>query len=136
MEITGKVIELLSRREVKRKDGSKDGSWGFVLEYMDGEYVRRGVFSVFGDERWQKFGLVVDGRYQVGYNLDARSWQGRWFNDLSVWRVSRLDGQQAAAPAPAANAGTTAENAPSAPAPTSAPAGDNGGQEDSDNLPF
>lgn len=124
MEITGKVIELLSRREVTRKDGSKDGSWGFVLEYMDGEYVRRGVFSVFGDERWQKFGLVVDGRYQVGYNLDARSWQGRWFNDLSVWRVSRLDVANKAAADDNGNVQQTA-------------AGDNGGgTTEKSGLPF
>lgn len=124
MEITGKVIELLSRREVTRKDGSKDGSWGFVLEYMDGEYVRRGVFSVFGDERWQKFGLVVDGRYQVGYNLDARSWQGRWFNDLSVWRVSRLD--------VANNKGAAADNCNV----QQSAAGDNGGGAEKSDLPF
>ena len=124
MEITGKVIELLSRREVTRKDGSKDGSCGFVLEYMDGEYVRRGVFSVFGDERWQKFGLVVDGRYQVSYNLDARSWQGRWFNDLGVWRVSRLD---------VANKGAAGDNNGNV---QQSATGDNGGGAEKSDLPF
>lgn len=136
MEIQGKVIAILEpQRFVSQKNGNEYVTTVFVIE-TPGQYPKKVAMKVMGEDKFKQMGIVMGGTYNVSFDLESREWKGKWFTECQAWRAVRMDGQQAAAPAPAANAGTTTGNAPSAPAPTSAPADDNGGQEDSDNLPF
>lgn len=108
MEITGKVIKVLGVQEFTSKKPEKQGvvykRFSFVLETV-GQYPKKTVFTVMGEDRWKQMGIVVGGEYQVSFDIDAREWQGRWFNDLSAWRAVRVDNnggqqQQTQAPAP------------------------------------
>ena len=75
---------------------------------------------------------------RVSFDIDAREYQGRWYNSIRAWNVDRniVDPMMQPAAAPAID--TTPFGAP-APMPTSAPAVDSapfastGGDED---LPF
>lgn len=136
MEISGTVIKILGTQKfVSQKNGNEYVKNTFVIE-TQGNYPKKIAFSVMGAEKFAQMSIQVGRAYNVQFDIESREWQERWFTECQAWRAVRMDGQQAAAPAPAANAGTTTGNAPSAPAPTSAAADDNGGQEDSDNLPF
>lgn len=137
MEIAVKIIKVLEPQSfVSQKNGNTYVSTIFVGETTNGQYSKKIAFKVMGEDKFAQMGIVMGGTYNVSFDVESREWQGKWFTECQAWRAVRMDGQQAAAPAPAANAGTTTGNAPSAPAPTSVPADDNGGQEDSDNLPF
>ena len=68
----------------------------FILEYQDGNYPAEVCFTSFGNDK-----VAELDRYQVGdqvkvsFNLRAREFNGRWYNDVRVWRISPA-GQAAA----------------------------------------
>ena len=76
-------------------------------------------------------------KYQVGdavkvaFNLKSREYNGRWYNDLQIWRISPAGAAQAA-PAPAAPA-SEAPAYQQAPAPS---LDDLPGEDPADDLPF
>ena len=71
----------------------------YVIE-VPGQYPKRCVFSIFGEDRIKQFAIHNGETITVQFDIDAREYQGRWFNEIRAYNVIR--GQQAAAPAPAA----------------------------------
>ena len=47
-----------------------------------------------GGEKFKAMGIVVGGTYNVFFDVDAREYKGRWYNEIQAWRAMRLDGQQ------------------------------------------
>lgn len=141
MEIQGKVVAVLNPQSyTSQKNGNTYVTNQFVIE-TQGQYPKKVAFKVMGEDKFKQMGIVMGGIYNVSFDVESREWQGKWFTECQAWRAVRMDGQQqAAAPAPAANAGTTTGNAPSAPAPTSAPAAspmpETTGDTPADDLPF
>ena len=87
MEITGKIIFALERRAGKSaRTGNDWASQSYVLETHD-QYPRRMVFDVFGDDKIQQFNLQPGQELTVSFDIDAREYQGRWFNSIRAWRV-------------------------------------------------
>ena len=139
MEITGKITHALEMRSgTARTTGNPWMSQSFVIETHD-QYPRRCVFDVFGDDRLKEFNIQVGEELTVSFDLDAREYQGRWFNSVRAWKVERVapgapQGQPAAAASAPAQPGYTAPApaaAPAAPGMPAAPAG-----ESADDLPF
>ena len=128
-----------------RSGTSARGEWtaqDFVLETHD-TYPKKMVFSVFGADRLQRFGIQVGQEVNVSFDIDAHEYNGRWFNSIRAWKVDR-NLQAAAQPgapvapdapfaaAPAAQAPfPPASAAPAAPSASPLPAADAG-----DDLPF
>lgn len=91
MELVGKVISILD----PQSGVSSKGEWwrgGFVIETNE-QYPKKCVFTVFGKEKWDKMGIVVGATYNVSFDIDAREFNGRWFNDVQAWFTKRLDEQ-------------------------------------------
>ena len=88
LEIEGRIRQKLA----KQSGQSAKGSWtkqDFVLEYQDGNFPAEVCFTAFGNDK------VADlDKYQVGdpvkvaFNLRAREYNGRWYNDVRVWRIT------------------------------------------------
>ena len=86
MELQGKIILALP----ERTGTSARGDWKvqeFVLETLDAQYPRRMVFSVFGEERLQRFNIQVGQDVNVSFDIDAHEYQGRWFNSIRAFDV-------------------------------------------------
>lgn len=134
MEITGKIIAALEARGgVSQRTGNTWKSQEFVLETHD-QYPRHCVFRVFGEDRLRDFNIQVGEELTVSFDIDAHEYQGRWYNDVSAWRVSRQT--DAAAPqnaVPGVAAQPVASTAAPAPASVAAPAEPEG---TADDLPF
>lgn len=131
MEISGKIIQALEVRSGEsQRTGNKWMSQSFVIETHD-QYPRRCVFDVFGEDRLRDFNIQVGEELTVSFDLDAREYNGRWFNSVRAWKVERV--APGAAPAPAYTAPApstpTGDAYPQAPAPAPAPNG-------ADDLPF
>lgn len=124
---------------------SARGAWAkqeFILEFPDGNFTAQACFTAWGQEKVAELDKYQVGDHiKVSFNLKSREYNGRWYNDLQVWRLAPAG---AAAPAAAAQPGQSAPSFPAAsgapapadeaPAPTldDMPAGD--GSED--DLPF
>lgn len=124
---------------------SARGQWAkqeFILEFPDGNFTAQACFTAWGQDKVAELDKYqVGDRIKVSFNLKAREYNGRWYNDLQIWRLAPA-GQAAAAPsAPAQPAYPQAPAAPvsappafeAAPAPT---LDDMPGDESSDDLPF
>ena len=95
LEIEGRIKQKLSRQSGQ----SARGAWEkqeFILEYQDGNSPADVMVTAFGSDK------VADlDRYQVGdavkvsFNLRAREYNGRWYNDVRLWKIAPA-GQNAA----------------------------------------
>lgn len=131
MEITGKIIVACEPRGgVSQRTGNNWKMQEFVIETHE-QYPKKCMFSVFGEDRLRDFNIQVGDELTVSFDIDAREYNGRWYNDLRAWRVVRVDPNAvAAAAAPAAVAAPSAVPAPNAAAAPAASA------STEDDLPF
>ena len=135
MELTGKIIAVLPERGgVSQRSGSEWKVQEFVLETINEQYPRKMVFEVFGADRLANFAIKGGEVMTVSFDIDAREYNGRWYNQIRAWKVDR---NVAAAPAEAA-----APQAPAYAAPAAAPQAPQydtpqaPGQGSVDDLPF
>ncbi len=125
MEITGKIIAVLPERGgVSQRSGSEWKLQPYVLETQE-NYPRKMYFEVFGADKIAQFNIQVGDTLTVSFDIDAREFNGRWYNSIRAWKVER-----AAAP----GAAPVPEAAPFPPA-SAAPAGFAAG-DSADDLPF
>ena len=89
MELTGRIIAVL---EAKSGTSSKTGNpWmmqGYVIE-VPGQYPRRCMFSVFGEDRIKQLNIQNGEDLTVQFDIDAREYNGRWYNDFRAYNVIR-----------------------------------------------
>ena len=124
MELSGKIIAVLEPRSGVSKTGNNWKVQEYVLETHD-QYPRRMCFDVFGEDKINNFNIQIGEELNVSFDIDAREWQGRWFNSIRAWKVDRVNA--AAAQMPPQTAPFPPMNA--APADFSA-------SNDNDDLPF
>ena len=97
MELTGKIIAVLPERSgVSPRTGNEWKMASYVLETTD-QYPRKMVFEIFGADRISQFAIQLGETMTVSFDIDAREYQGRWFNSIRAWKVDR---NVNAAPAP------------------------------------
>ena len=121
MEITGKIIAVMDKRSGQSaRTGANWATQDYVLETINEQYPKRCLFNVFGEDKINEFNLQVGSVVTVSFDINAREYNGRWYNDVRAWRVVPYQAQQpVAAPAPAAPfdiPAPTAADIPQAPA--------------------
>ena len=101
MEIQGKVIAVLP----ERSGVSARGEWKsqtYVIETQE-QYPKKMAFDVFGADRIASFGIQFGEVINVSFDIDAHEYQGRYFNQIRAWNVTKVS-QQAAQQAMASSA--------------------------------
>lgn len=94
MEIQGKVIAVLP----ERSGVSARGEWKsqtYVIETQE-QYPKKMAFDVFGADRIANFGIQFGEVISVSFDIDAHEYQGRYFNQIRAWNVTKVS-QQATA---------------------------------------
>lgn len=116
LEIEGTLAQKLP----VASGSSARGPWEkqeFVLEFPDGNFTAKACFTAWGQDKVQELARYqVGDKVKVSFNLKSREYNGRWYNDLQMWRMAP-SGAQPAAPATA-----PAQPAPQAPVYPQAPA--------------
>lgn len=142
MEIEGKIIAVLPAREgVSSRTGSPWMTQDYVLETHD-QYPRRCCFNVFGSDKIQSFNIQIGEELRVSFDIDAREYQGRWFNSIRAWKVERIDPNAVQNAAPNAQFAQPApvqpvvNASPEAPAPAASPFPQQPNDGSEDDLPF
>ena len=137
LEIEGTLAQKLP----VQSGSSARGPWTkqeFILEFPDGNFTAKACFLAWGQEKVQDLGKYqVGDKVKVSFNLKSREYNGRWYNDLQIWKIAPAGAPAPSAPAQPAPQARPAAQAPAwqqAPAPTleDMPA-DSDGAED---LPF
>jgi hypothetical protein len=115
---------------------SARGPWAkqeFVVDFPDGNFTSQACFTAWGQDKVQELDKYqVGDRVKVSFNLKSREFNGRWYNDLQIWRIAPAGETQPAAPA-------YAQPAAQAPAGNQAPAptlDDMPADTSDDDMPF
>lgn len=131
MELTGKIIAVLPERSgVSPRTGNEWRMASYVLETMD-QYPRKMVFEVFGADRIAQLNVQLGETMTVSFDIDAREYQGRWFNSIRAWKVDRNTN-----PAPAGMPFDSAAGIPPFEAPASTPAASQPASDLTAGAPF
>lgn len=126
MELTGKIIAVLPERGgVSQRTGSEWKVQEYVLETQE-QYPRKMCFDVFGADKIAQFAIQIGEVLTVSFDIDAREYNGRWFNSIRAWKVERGAAQ---APADAPGMPPVPPVAPGAPV-------DFSSGDSKDDLPF
>lgn len=139
MELAGKVIAILEARTgVAKTTGNPWMIQEYVIETHE-QFPRRMCFNVFGEDKIRQFNIQLGEELNVFFDVNAREYQGRWFNDIRAWRVDRVTpgevpaaGTMEGVPAPVAAPGAPAVAAQ----PAAAPQPDFAQSDNTDDLPF
>jgi hypothetical protein len=128
MELTGKIIAVMEPRSgVSTRTGNSWMTQEYVIE-VPGQYPKRCLFNLFGEDRIKQFNIQMGEEITISFDIDAREYNGRWYNDIRAYNVSR-GAAPVAAPVAGAPAGQPAVENPFPPAePTS--------EGSADDLPF
>lgn len=109
MEIKGKIIVALPELKGVSKSGKEWKKREYVLETQE-TYPKKVFFNFFG-ERADQYPMNVGDVVTLSFDINSREFNGRWYTDISGWKVEREG--QGAAPQPAAS-GIPAPPAPAA----------------------
>ena len=126
MEIEGKIIAVLPARSgVSQRTGNEWKSQEYVIETHD-QYPRKCCFNVFGSDKIDAMAIKAGEELRVSFDIDAHEYNGRWFNNITAWKVDRIDAAAGQAAAAAQQAPMTSNQQPFASAPDNS----------TDDLPF
>lgn len=97
-QLTGTIIKILEPRKGTSKNTGKDF---FVQEYIvetQEEYPTKVHFSVFGEDRVKGYNLQKGDAVQVFFYVNSREYNDRWYTDIRVRNIVKIDPSQMAAP--------------------------------------
>ncbi len=136
MDLTGKVIAIMEPRSgVSSRTGNPWMTQEYVIE-VPGQYPRKMVFNIFGEDRIKQFNIQPGEEITVQFDIDAREYNGRWFNDIRAFNI--IHGQIAQS-VPQATPFTPQQNSASqanVTAPSFPPSQEPTGEGATDDLPF
>ena len=87
MDITGKIIAVLPTRSGTSAKGTQWSSQTSVIETHE-QYPKKVAFDVLG-EKITEFNLHVGEEVTVSFDINAREFNGKWFNSVNAWKVVR-----------------------------------------------
>ena len=87
MELSGRIIAALEPRSgTSQRTGNPWKMQDFVMETME-QFPRRMMFNVFGEDRLAQYNLKVGDMVTVYFDINAREYNGRWYNDVRATNV-------------------------------------------------
>lgn len=92
-EIGGKIIAVLDKRN--GISASTNTPWSvqqYVIETHE-QYPKKLCFDVFGEDKINQFNIQIGEELTVYFDINAREYQGRWYNSFRAWKVERTTSQ-------------------------------------------
>lgn len=87
LELEGRIVRKLN----VQSGTSARGPWSkqeFILEYQEGNYPSQVCLNVWGEDKVRELGRYqVGDKVKVAFNLSAREFNGRWYNDIRAWKI-------------------------------------------------
>ena len=100
MEFTGKVIWMGEKRQGTSSAGKAWAAQEYAVQDAMQQYPRTVCFNVRGEEKIKEFNIRLGEELKVYFDINAREYNGRYFNDVRAWKVERPNAAQAMQPAP------------------------------------
>ena len=88
MELTGNIIVVKEIMSGTSQTGNPWMKQEYVME-VPGQYPRHCVFTVFGEDKIKQLNIQNGEYLTVQFDIDAREYNGRWYNDIRAYNVLR-----------------------------------------------
>lgn len=96
MQIQGNIVKVFEPRSGTSSSGKQWSSLDFVVE-VPGQYPRRIALNIFGEERIKTLAPKVgEVNVLVDFDIDAHEYNGRFYNEIKAWNITRTVQQNAA----------------------------------------
>ena len=91
MQIDAKVIEILPLQTGE----SKNGTWKKqdIIVQTNGQYPKKICIGLWNDKIDYTF-LQVGNELQVDFDIESRSYNGKWYTEAKAWKVALLLGAE------------------------------------------
>ena len=96
MEIIGILVQKLNERSgISQSNGQAWKSAEYLIEMPAMNYPKHMVVSVMDglDGRLARFDAVLGKTVKLRFDIDAREYQGRWFNDIRAYAATEYVAQ-------------------------------------------
>lgn len=96
LALNGKLLSKLAQQTGQ----GKNGTWvkqEFIIETQE-QYPKKVCISAWGDKVKEFDGIAVGDTLMISVNIESREFNGRWYTDVRVWRVERLQANNNVAP--------------------------------------
>lgn len=91
MEIQGKIIAVLPVQSgISKSTGKPWQSQEYVIETI-GQYPRKCCFRILGEDKIKTWSINVGEEITVSLCIDAREYNGRWYNNFIALDVKQKD---------------------------------------------
>lgn len=89
MEITGILVKQTSLKEGVSKQNGNPWKIAEYLVEVPGQYTRHINFRVSDGTvgRVARFDSLIGKMVTVSFDIDAREYEGRWFNEINAWGI-------------------------------------------------
>ena len=81
----------ISAKLAPQSGQSARGAWArqdFILEFPDGNFTSSACFTAWGQDKVAELDKFrVGDPVKVSFNVRAREYSGRWYNDLRIWKI-------------------------------------------------
>lgn len=87
-KISGIVVAILP--ETSGTSASSGKAWtkrDFVIQESEGQYSKQVAFTVFNKPEMIA-DMRVDDEVEVGFNVESREYNGRYFSNITAWKVN------------------------------------------------
>ena len=86
-EIGGKIIAVLDKRNgISTSTNTPWSVQQYVIETHE-QYPKKLCFDVFGEDKINQFNIQIGEELTVYFDINAREYQGRWYNSFRAWKV-------------------------------------------------
>ena len=91
MEIEGIITAVFAKQSGTSKNGKEWTKQDFILE-VEGQYLKHILFTRMGADKIEKYPTINGQHVKVSFDIDAREYNGKWYNSITAWKVDNLDG--------------------------------------------
>ena len=88
LEVTAKLLKIFPE---KTGDG-KNGRWvkqDFIVETQE-SFPKKILFNAWGEKAEGIKNLSVGDTLKISFNIEAREFNEKWYNDLRVWKIEKV----------------------------------------------
>lgn len=91
MEIEGIITAVFAKQSGTSKNGKEWTKQDFILE-VEGQYTKHILFTRMGADKIEKYPTINGQHVKVSFDIDAREYNGKWYNSVTAFRIDNLDG--------------------------------------------
>lgn len=79
---------LEERSGTSQRTGNNWRCGQYVLETIE-QYPKKMLFEVFGEDKIHSMNIQMGEELTVFFDVDAREYNGKWYNQIRAWKVER-----------------------------------------------